>query len=446
MRRFVLAAVVALAMGAAASGSALAGVASAGRAQPSWPQVGFDGGGSSFNPAETTMTAGNVTRLVPRWKTADLANASVRQFVIGGGRLFVASPTGLAAYSLARCATLTRPCKPQWTGAGAFTEVAYANGVVYAVGSRLSAFAAAGGSSCSGIPKVCRPQWSWADTPPSGTAGLSRIKIADGRLWLTDVVYLDMSPIASHLRAFDIANPAGCASTRCNPVRSISTPRGDFDYALGTQSVAVSDGSDHKGAALRVYDAASGAEQWRSPTTGYFATVIASGTTLFVENHATLRVEAYPVGGGANCTAATPKVCTPTFLIPFAAGNPPTLAATPTEIYVNEGTDIRAFDATGSSHCFGTPSLCQPLATYAITSGPSFPLPQPTIANGVLYSSDNASLDAFDATGRAGCVHATHVCSALWTATPHANGPIEVVGGTLYDQGDAGITAFQLAP
>lgn len=381
-----------------------------------------------------------MVELLPRWQ------AGAREFVIGAGTLFSGVATGLAAYRISHCAKHGGSCTPAWTAKGQYADITFAAGVVYAstvdgLGhGGVAAFDAAGTSSCSGTPKVCLPLWTWFDVS-AASSSVGNLKVGNGMLWVSDVVFEQQIPVSSNLRAFDITLYTGCSGSTCNPVRSIATSLSDFAYTLGPQLVIV---TDLKPAGMTVYDARTGAKKWRSTTKGYDATLIAQGRMIYVANSTSLRIEAYPINGGASCTGS-PRSCPPAFLVPFAGGNVPTLAATPNLLFVNDHTDIRSYDATGTTRCFGPQRLCQPLYTYTAAGGDL----SPVVANGVLYSSNRSSLDAFDATGATGCDQATRTCAALWTMTPQASlpGSLEVTGGALYgtSQNDTDVHAFTLA-
>jgi hypothetical protein len=400
---------------------------------PSWPQAGFDAGGSNFNPGETTITTRNVESLTEAWAARGRAFVSADGLLFTGGRK-------LSAYSITACAPAGGHCAPTWVSdAGFHGEVAVSGGVVYATGrdraghAGVAAFDAAGLDNCTRTnPTVCTPLWTWVDKA-DGSSVFSP-KIGNGRLWVSDTVTQGFDTIAAHLRAFDISH--ACAVT-CKPVRSITTPTTGSTFTLGAQQVVLAP----EAGSVAVYDARTGAVQWRSRTHGPRSTVVAQGGTIYASNQKTLEVEAYPDDGGASCSGA-PKVCSPAFVVPYSANNPPTLAATPSLLFVDDTVDIRTYDAAGVAHCFGARHVCQPITTYPGAGGTDAPV----VAGNVLYSATSRAINAYDATASAGCDQATRTCTELWRMTPEPSAPssIEVAGGLVYttSENDAFIHVF----
>ena len=386
-----------------------------------WPQSGFDAGGSNFNPSETAITTANVASLTQAWRVRG------RNFVTADGMLFVARPNKVAAYSIAACATAVGRCTPTWVANRSNDELAFSKGVLYSTFADnsghdgIAAYDASGTTNCGGTPKHCSPLWMWTDRSAGAFVGFP--KIGDGLLWVVDTVSENMSVASAHLRAFDIAHGTGCVETLCTPVRSIAAPLKGFSYTLGSDQVVIAGQPGH----VTVYDAGTGAIEWRSAKHGYEGTVVAAGGTIYVANQQNLEIEAYPTVAGASCTG-TPKVCTPSFVVPFAPNNPPTLAVTASRLFVNDHTDVRAYDAAGVTNCFGAVPTCQPLTTYPGAGGAVASI----VAGGVLYSANQTSIDAYDATGTSSCDPSTHSCSSLWITTPEPIGnTIEVAGGLL---------------
>jgi hypothetical protein len=391
-------------------------------APSSWPQAGFDAGGSNFNPGETTITTGNVESLTEAWA------ARGHTFVSAAGMLFT-SGRKLSAYSIAECAQAGGHCAPTWVASGGFrSELAVSGGVLYATGSDraghsgVAAFDAAGVDHCTRTdPTVCTPLWTWVDKAEGSFVGSP--KIGNGRLWVTDTVTQGFNVVGAHLREFDITND--CLDPACGPIASITTSRRGSTYTLAGQQVVVASADG----ALVVYNARTGAIQWRSRTHGPRSAVVAQGGTIYVSNQKTLEVEGYRADGGTSCSGA-PKVCSPAFVVPYSANNPPTLVATPSLLFVGDTADIRTYDAAGVAHCFGVRRVCQPITTYPGAGSANAPV----VAGDVLYSGTSSAIDAFDATATAGCDQSIHTCTELWRMTPEASAPssIEVAGGFVY--------------
>ena len=99
---------------------------------------------------------------------------------------------------------------------------------------------------------------------------------------------------------------------------------------------------------------------------------------------------------------------------------------------------LQAFDANGVTNCSGTPRTCAPLWSYNVDVMGS----SPSVANGLVYIG-SASLAhkaavfgvmAFDASGRTHCSGTPAVCNPLWTGPTGAplTGSPAVANGKVY--------------
>lgn len=124
---------------------------------------------------------------------------------------------------------------------------------------------------------------------------------------------------------------------------------------------------------------------------------------------------------GTRVRSEAPKVCTPL----WTAGqtfdpvqqqwvgddlySSPTVANGVVYVSGAEGA-LFAYDAAGQQNCSGTPRVCAPLWTTAITG--VFTSAEPVVANGVVYvGAEDGTLLAFDAAGKSHCNSTTRA----WT-------------------------------
>jgi outer membrane protein assembly factor BamB len=154
-----------------------------------------------------------------------------------------------------------------------------------------------------------------------------------------------------------------------------------------------------------------------SSSTGIPSSVAVSGTTVYVHSNSG-QLRAYDATGSTNCSG-TPASCTPLWAANAdgASGAPfvtdPATDATTVFVGGNDGT-LYAFDAHGQANCSGTPTTCTPL-WIAVLGSPVF---DPVVDNGrVFVGTSNGNLYAFDAAGTANCSGTPRTCSPLWNAT-----------------------------
>jgi hypothetical protein len=237
-----------------------------------------------------------------------------------------------------------------------------ANGLVYAGHTNeVDAFAADGGTGCSGTPRTCRPQW----TASFGHAVTNTsIAVVDGaHLFVTAV-----SGSGFELAAFDALGAAHCSGhpKRCSPVWTSTFGDNRFGYVMAP---VVADG--------RVFVAYTG--------------FTAGGLLVFDE-------------AGRTACSGTPTTCAPTNVIPSTSG-----AGIPAIdggwVYAGRSVDGGVFDESELASCGDS---CVPSFHLAAE--------QPNVQGGLLYKV-NASVEAYDATGRTNCGGTPVTCQPVWRAT-----------------------------
>ncbi|HEY6492483.1 MAG TPA: PQQ-binding-like beta-propeller repeat protein [Trebonia sp.] len=289
---------------------------------------------------------------------------------------------------------------------GESTAPLIANGILYVATNRLYAFDATGAAGCSAAPETCTPLW----TAPA--AYIHGMTIANGHVFVTD---------AEGVQAYDAAGSENCSGTPkvCAPqwTTSTNTATGPA-FEPGPGSPAVVNG------VLYVPGYGDGI----APNLGgaYVAAFDAAGTT--------------------GCSG-TPTVCVPMWTttgLPVSSGNEGSPAIADGVLYIANGS-LYAFDATGSTGCSGTPKVCAPLWTAAMSGGGATTA-APAVADGMVYVANPYSgLYAFDAAGSRNCsASATgKTCAPLWNA-PSATGAgaPAVANGVIYDSASGKLAAF----
>jgi outer membrane protein assembly factor BamB len=378
-----------------------------------WQMFGYGPEHTSFNPTESAISVGNVTRLVRRYpaNNAQGCGRSPESWwevcsspVVAKGSVFFGTSGGDLVARDAGSGSL------RWSApiGAAISSPSVVDGVVYfGASATLYAFDAAGNTNCSGGPKTCAPLWT-ADTTFTVTTPPT---IAGG------VVYVGTEN--NNVFAFSAAGTTRCSGSPkvCSPLWS------------ATLSSSVST-----------------------------APAVANGVVYF----SALELYAFDAGGTTNCSGS-PKVCMPLWTGdqgPLGGGSPPAVANG--VVYVGAGYKrLTAFSAAGTTNCSGSPRVCLPLWTAPLSG---LVESAPAIANGVVYisaanrfpfnPSDQGLLYAFDAAGITHCSGTPKTCTPLWTAAQHwmyaASSPA-VANGVVYvtyqatvdlDTGVAGIDAF----
>ena len=291
---------------------------------------------------------------------------------------------------------------------GQSTAPLVANGVLYVATNELYAFDANGSTNCSAAPTTCTPLW----TAPA--AYVHSLAIADGRVFVSD---------GEGIQAYDAVGSENCSGTPkvCAPVWATSTNSATGPgFTPGPGSPVVANG------VLYVPGYGDGMAQ------------SVGGSS----------VAAFDAAGKTGCKG-TPVVCVPTWTttgLPVSSGNggSPTIANG--VLYIASGATLDAFDAAGSTGCSGTPKVCAPLWTGAMSGG-EINSAAPVVANGIVYVDNPLSgLYAFDATGTTNCsANATgKTCAPLWNApsTAGSGGAPAVANGVVYFSGSGKLVAF----
>jgi len=462
--------VVILAVGL--SGGVAQAQAGAAAPSPGWPQLHYGPDRAGYQPSETQIGTGNVSRLAQARTYRAAANLSAP--LIANGVLYVDTGTLYAfdATGAANCSAAPVACTPLWTAPTAyFHGMTIANGHVYVTdGEGIQAFDAAGSKNCSGTPKVCAPLWatsthSW--TGPEFTPGSGWPVFANGVLYVPG--YGDGLPLSTggaYVAAFDAAGSTDCSGspTVCVPMWT-TTGLPASTANTGSPAIGANGVLYIANQTLYAFDAAGStncsgtpkvcASLWTAATSNsptYSAPAVANGTVYVGSWNA--KLYAFDAAGSANCSAgATGKTCTPL----WTAATGGSIGGTPTVangvVYTVSGNGaLSAFDAAGSKDCSGTVTAkaCTPLWRSAPGTSGS-PTSSPAVANGVVYlSSTNGGTYGYDAAGSLNCsVSGTaRTCSPLWGAVTGfiGGGSPAIVNGVLYINvaGNGTIYAYSL--
>jgi outer membrane protein assembly factor BamB len=346
---------------------------------------------------------------------------------------------------------------PAWTGPDDNNGAAISGGVVYdPTADGLVALDAEGFQGCSGLPKTCAPLW----TGVTGGGQLQVPAVANGIVWVQQDT--------STLLAFDAAGVRGCGGTpkTCTPLWSASAPifLRPPTVAGGLLFISATDGGLRSPAHLLAFDAAgvsgcSGIPKTCLPLwtgidpSAYFDAgepAVANGrvyvgTDDFTGGHA--RLAAFDTAGVVGCSGS-PKVCAPLWTATAPSPNPTVVNGV---VYSSgrPGTTIApdeldAFDAAGVQGCSGMPKTCAPLWTAPTPSSITWPAVD---GSNVFVSSANGLLYAFDAKGAVGCSGTPKTCAPRWTANLQAPGfgTLIVANGVVYASTRTKVLAFDAA-
>ena len=312
----------------------------------------------------------------------------------------------------------------------AYVPPVIVNGVLYTLGSKLSAFDVAHGSGCAGTPSTCAPLWT-ADAPNSAA-----LTVADGTVFV-------VSNQGAGLRAYDAAGVNGCSGSPrvCQPLWT------SVGFAVGPGSpVVVNDtlyvtgigiGIGNGGPLIFAFGARGLTNCGGTPRTctPLWTTVapavtngLAYGTVAVANGIAYIAADntLYAFDATASTCAGAPKICAPLWNASVPGSQSGQVYSTPSvgdgAVFIGgtlNGT-LYAFDAAGTRNCSGVPKTCLPLwtaSTSAVISSSA------AVANGVVYLvSTNGSLAAYDASGETNCSGNPKSCLPLWRTAVLSNG------------------------
>jgi outer membrane protein assembly factor BamB len=346
-----------------------------------WSQVGFDAGGTNFNPSEPTLTPSTVSGLHERWSFETIFRVSWQPpltanglvylvvpgnrvaavnattgapiwsvridvtsvFAVADGKVYAATQQGLSAFDALTGAeiwsiTTRRAHQPDPESHG---EAVVANGLVYFVGldSRVYAFDAATGTL------------DWSVAPTSRTLGPG-VVVADG------VAYVTASDGAAGPNVFAlnaVTRATIWSATAALPAAFVSMAAGGKAYVVSVKC------SDYVcGIQTQAFDATDGSVDWSAD-------------------------------GGEPLAVADGIVYRSSDTLDSATGeqlwshndSPHAVAIAHGVIYASNGFRLRALDAATGTELWSSPD--RPFAT----------LGAPSVANGALYVANGNSLVAY---------------------------------------------------
>ena len=166
--------------------------------------------------------------------------------------------------------------------------------------------------------------------------------------------------------------------------------------------------------------------------------VVADGAVLLVDGAV---LKAFSATGSTNCSG-TPPTCQPLWTATLPTGGFPVPTVSNGVLYVAAGT-LYAFDAHGATNCSGSPKVCDPL-WQAPSASSQYP---PTVANGEVIVTGGIGIQAFDAAGNTNCSGSPTTCSPLWTAAASgaSGSPSYSSNGTVFVGGTRNLYAFDLS-
>jgi hypothetical protein len=322
------------------------------------------------------------------------------------------------------------------------SQTMIANGVLYAVSNdgNLYAFSATGSQGCSGTPLTCAPLWS-----ASILASHSAPVVANGMVYVMG---------QGGLYALDADGKTNCSGSPvvCRPLWQApsSYPFGSPTVANGTVYISSGDG----GGTLEAFDAnglvnCSGAPKICSPIWSSTALGLAIDYSVAISNDIAYlvggasgigtTVYAFDASGTTHCSG-TPKVCSPLWQYspdmqisgyPVVSGNTLYIDSAYVETSPPFETTgmLEAFDANGGTNCSGTPKVCAPIWQ----SANSFPAGLAPIVTGstVFVPTVSGPIAAFATTGLQNCSGEPRICAPKWTTSISGAWTSAVVGGNV---------------
>jgi hypothetical protein len=435
----------------------------------SWPQLDGGPARTGYQPGETRIGPGNVSKLALKRTYQDTANGAVSAPLIANGILYVDTNRLYAfdATGATGCSDVPTTCTPLWTAPTAYFEgMTIAGGDVFVTdGEGVQAFSAAGTTNCSGTPKICAPLWTTSlniSTGPRFEPGPGSPVVANGVLYVPG--YGDglvPSQGGAYVAAFDPAGSAGCSGTPtvCVPMW---TTMGDPVSDGNGGSPTISDGVLYiaNRSTLYAFDAAGSADcsgtpkacapLWTAAMSGpsYPVVAVADGIVYSTTESG---LYAFSAAGTRNCsTATTAKTCAPLWTAPIIGGR--ALAVANGVVYNANGSTLYAFDAAAPESCpgTGTAKTCSRAPLWTSAAGPNAPIgPSLTVANGVVYITDtDGGMDAYDAAGSLNCSVSGTVktCTPLWNYSTGYNtgGSPAIASGVLFVNVNGDVRAFSL--
>ena len=411
-----------------------------------WARPRFDVANSGANPFETSISVANVNTLTKQY-TATPPIVGLPQTAVSNGFLY-ADQYAFDAAGVTGCDTNLKTCQPLWTSGGGQPDI---DGSV--LFHSRNAYDPGGVVGCSGTPLVCAPLWTGDSSTPVGSTDSSALHFA---IYGTGGHGSTALTVAGYSRNGDVGcggTPKICSARWSALVYSgiAAVNVGLAGPQAGTLFVSI---ASPNGGVLQARDAtdATGSVLWTAAlgtNGGTRAPVLANGL-VFVHRStsSTQSVAAYSSDGVAGCSGA-PKVCTPLWTTDDSAVGYPdaAVAVAGGRMYRATGTQLRVYDAAGVSGCSGAPKVCAPLWSATVGGNGSAPPAAPAVANGVVYAgADDGTVRAFDATGTTGCAGTPKVCAPLWTTKVSGIvGPLEVANGRLFVPTSAGnVNAFAL--
>jgi hypothetical protein len=187
--------------------------------------------------------------------------------------------------------------------------------------------------------------------------------------------------------------------------------------------------------------------------TGATSAPVVEGDTLYVAgaDASAWKLAAYDARGRGDCTSQPAQGCLPEWTATWGSrsggAEPPLVTVASGTVFVQTKdlqthfSEVHAFDASGTTHCSGTPRTCsarfrtmpfvQPLAS------------PPAIDDGHMYVPTATAIAVFDAAGVVGCVDGT--CNPRsWLLADPAGG-VAVGDGTAYAVAYDRLSAFDVA-
>jgi hypothetical protein len=297
-------------------------------------------------------------------------------FITWNGTVYAFDATGTVG-----CGGTPKTCAPLWSAPGHAGHLLVDHGMLFAftddpTATDIVGYDATGTNGCAGSPKVCAPVWH--GTVSGCTFALScsptgALMAANGRLFVQVSTVDPYGDFQSGQAWFDENGVTGCSGSPPHCVATIGSgglvaigPVGTHGSIVSTYQTIGDQGS----AAIVVVTDPTSQLLWdqvvqTAPPGNNASSAIgkaaAEGSTVFLPTGS--GVQAWAVDQPATCTRlTTAPPCQPLWR---TAGPAIELSVANGVLYDDAG---RAYDASGTVNCSGTPKTCTPIAQVGPTA------------------------------------------------------------------------------
>ena len=282
------------------------------------------------------------------------------------------------------CGGVPKTCAPLWSAPGQAGRLLVDHGMVFALTTDptttdIVGYDLTGSNGCSGSPKVCAPVWH-GTVSGCGFAfrcgATGALMAANGRLYVQVTTVGQEADFQPGQAWFDEKGVTGCSGSPPHCIGAIGSgglvaigPVGAHGSIVSTYQTFGNDPLLQSSAAIVVVTDPSSNLLWDqavqvAPPGNRTLTTIgkpaAEGSTVFLPTGS--GVQAWAVDQSPTCTLTNATPCQPLWR---TVGPATELSVANGVLYDDAG---RAYDASGSVNCSGTPKICAPIAQVGPTA------------------------------------------------------------------------------